>query len=177
MNAPYDLPDPHAAFEDALTRSVIRRRAMAGLIDLAICGTAMVIFFVLGTLFGILTLGLGFGVLAVLPLIPLLYNWLFILMLSATPGQRMMGLLVRRNADLGPPNGAEALLWAVGFAVTMTLTFGLLWLCMVLLTVRKRALHDMLPGLVVVREAALSGPPLTPPAGSWNMRGGGYPAA
>ena len=149
--------DPRAAFEDALTGNVIRRRVVAGLIDLALVGVLFAVSFVLGTLFGIVTFGFGFAVLGLLPVIPVVYNWLFIALAAATPGQRVMGLVVRRNDDLGPPGGGEALVWALGFALTMTLTLGVLWLCVVLLSVRKRALHDMLSGLVVVRAQALAG--------------------
>ena len=99
-----------------------------------------------------------FGALFFLPVVPLLYNWLFVAFTSATPGQRMMGLVVRRDADLGPPDGAQALVWALGFALTLTFTGGLLWLLVVMFTLRKRALHDIIPGLVVVRADALAPP-------------------
>jgi uncharacterized RDD family membrane protein YckC len=80
-----------------------------------------------------------------------------------------MGLAIRRDADLGPPESVQALVWALGFALTLMLTGGLLWLLAVLITQRKRALHDIVAGLVVVRAEAL-----TPPPASWNMPGGGY---
>ncbi len=155
----YGYHDPHAAFEAALTDGIIGRRIAAAVIDFAVNIILAGTFFVIGTVFGLLTLGLGFGVLALLPAIPVLYNWLFVAGMSATPGQRLLGLAVRRNEDLGPPNSAEALVWAVGFALTLALTFGLLWLLVVLFTERKRALHDILPGLVVVRAAAVNGAP------------------
>ena len=164
--------DPRAAFDEMLTAGVVRRRVLAGLIDGLLCAVLIGMAAAIGVIFGLLTFGLGFGVLGLLPIVPVAYNWLFVATASATPGQRMMGLVVRRNDDLGPPGSAEALVWALGFAVTMTLTLGLLWLCVVLLTERKRALHDILPGLVVVRARAL-----TPQAASWNMGAGGFPAA
>jgi len=147
---------PDDAFEAALTWHVLRRRVAASLIDLALCLVLSGGFLVFGVLFGLLTFGLGFGVLVFLPVVPLLYNWLFVATMSATPGQRLLGLAVRRNADLGPPDGIQALVWALGFALTLAFTGGLLWLLVVLLTVRKRALHDIIPGLVVVRVAAFA---------------------
>lgn len=148
---------PDDAFEAALTWHVLRRRVAASLIDLALCLVLSGVFLVFGVLLGLLTFGLGFGVLVFLPVVPLLYNWLFVATMSATPGQRLLGLAVRRDADLGPPDGIQALVWALGFALTLAFTGGLLWLLVVLLTVRKRALHDIIPGLVVVRVAALAG--------------------
>jgi len=147
---------PDDAFEAALTWHVLRRRVAASLIDLALCLVLSGVFLVFGVLLGLLTFGLGFGVLVFLPVVPLLYNWLFVATMSATPGQRLLGLAVRRDADLGPPDGIQALVWALGFALTLAFTGGLLWLLVVLLTVRKRALHDIIPGLVVVRVAALA---------------------
>ncbi len=159
------------SFEAALTWHVLRRRVAASLVDLALCTVLAGAVFVVGLVLGVLTLGLGFGILLLMPAIPVLYNWLFVAWHAATPGQRLMGLAVRRDADLGLPEGIQALVWALGFALTLMLTGGLLWLLVVLVTTRKRALHDIVSGLVVVRAEAL-----TPPPASWNMPPGGHPA-
>jgi uncharacterized RDD family membrane protein YckC len=86
-------------------------------------------------------------------------------MASATPGQRMMDLTVRRNDDLGPPSGLQAFVSVLLFYVTMA-TSGLL-LLVALFTIRHRTLHDLVSGLVVVRVRAL-----TAEGGGWNMYGG-----
>ncbi len=152
--------DPNAAFEDALVDGVLRRRVLATLVDFLLCGIAAAVLILFATILGVLTLGLGFGVLVLLPAIPVLYTWVFVARMSATPGQRLMGIAVRRDEDLGPPDTMEALVWAIGYALTLALTGGLLWLLVVFLTPRKRALHDIIPGLVVVRAEALwAGPP------------------
>jgi len=169
-------PDPDDTFEAALTWQMLRRRVTASLFDLALCVLLAGALLVFGLVLGVLTLGLGFGILLLLPGIPLLYNWLFVATASATPGQRLFGLVVRRDSDLGPPEGIQALVWALGFAATLMFTGGLLWLLVVFFTLRKRALHDIVSGLVVVRAAALTSPPA-----SWNMpsqptHGGGHPA-
>jgi uncharacterized RDD family membrane protein YckC len=86
--------------------------------------------------------------------------------MSATPGQAMLGLIVRRNDDLGRPSFAQALVSVIGFYITIA--FGVIWLAVALLTVRRRTFHDMVSCLVVVRA-------LQPPAGYWSMPGpGGY---
>ena len=113
-----------------------------------------------------------------LPAVPPLYHFLFLASpLSATPGQALMGLVVRRNDDLGRPDVLEALVSVVGFYVTLAL--GAIWLVAALLTTRRRTLHDLVAGLVVVRSDALASmlPPLTTPQGGWNMRSGGAPHA
>ncbi len=130
------------------------RRCLAWLVDLALIGLLMVPIFMILTLFGLLTLGLGFGAMAILPAVPFLYHFLSLLRTgSATPGQSLLGLTVRRDADLGPPNGAEAAIFTAVFYLTMA-TSGLL-LLIALFTTRHRTLHDLASGLVVVRRRAL----------------------
>lgn len=138
--------------EDFIT-GVVARRCLAWLFDFALICVLFVPVFLLLTLFGLLTLGLGFGAMALLPVMPLLYHFLSLLRTSsATPGQALMGLTVRRDADLGPPTGLQALIFTVVFYVTMA-TSGLL-LLIAMFTVRRRTLHDLASGLVVVRRTA-----------------------
>jgi len=80
----------------------------------------------------------------------------------------MLGLTVRRNDDLGPPTGVQALVSTLLYYLTLA-TWGLL-LLVALFTLRKRTLHDLVSGLVVVRVRAMDA--LTPPPGPWNMAGG-----
>jgi uncharacterized RDD family membrane protein YckC len=82
-------------------------------------------------------------------------------MVSATPGQQIMGLTVRRNHDLGPPSPVQALIYVLLYYLTLA-TSGLL-LLVALVTLRHRTLHDLLTGLVVVRVAAMEA--LTAPHG------------
>jgi uncharacterized RDD family membrane protein YckC len=136
------------------TSGVMSRRCLAWLIDLVLIGLIFAVLFVFLLLFGLLTLGLGFGAMAALPAVPFLYHFLSLLRsASATPGQAMMGLTVRRDADLGPPTGLQALIFIVVYYLTMA-TSGLL-LLIALFTTRHRALHDLASDLVVVRRRAL----------------------
>jgi len=155
--------DADALQDDLLTSGVMSRRVWAWLIDICLIGVLVSAFFLVFTLFGLLTLGLALGLLGLLPLIPLLYNFLFLAGPSAaTPGQQMLGLVVCRDADLGRPTPLQALLSVIGFYVT--LATGAIWMAVALLTVRHRTLHDMLSGVVVVRTRAL-----TAASWSWNM--------
>ena len=101
-----------------------------------------------------------------LPFVPFCYHWLFVAgRASATPGQQALGLVVRRNDDLGPPSFAQAFVYTLVFYLTLA---SLGWLLVIaLFTVRHRTLHDLASGLVVVRARAL-----TAAFGSWNMPGG-----
>jgi uncharacterized RDD family membrane protein YckC len=158
----YRMPYPD---ESWLTEGVRTRRIVAWLIDLLLIGLMIAALWFFLLLLGLLTLGLGFPLMGILPFIPFCYHFLFVAGSGATPGQQVMGLAVRRNDDLGPPMALQALIYTVVFYVTLALT-GLL-LLISLFTIRKRTLHDIASGLVVVRSRALTGG-----FGSWNMQGG-----
>jgi len=101
--------------------------------------------------------------------VPFCYNVLFLVSpASATPGQRMLDLVVRRNADFGRPDALQAVVSTIVLYLTLA-TSGLL-LLVVLITSRRRTLHDLASGLVVVRTEAMQ--PLTPPFGYGNIPGG-----
>jgi uncharacterized RDD family membrane protein YckC len=156
------------AADQLLTAGVPLRRVWAWLIDVVliamICAALWGVLFV----FGVLTLGLGFPLLALVPAVPFAYHLLFLAgPTSATPGQALLGLTVRRNDDFGRPSVAQALVSTIGFYATLAL--GVIWLGIALLTARRRTLHDIVSGLVVVRRRAL-----TPRFGAWNMAGGSY---
>lgn len=137
--------------DDEFIEGVLTRRCFAWLIDMLLIGLIFAALFVVLFLFGLLTLGLGFGAMTILPAVPFLYHFLSLLRsASATPGQAAMGLTVRRDADLGPPTGLQALIFTVVFYFTLA-TSGLL-LLVALFTVRHRTLHDLASDLVVVRR-------------------------
>jgi uncharacterized RDD family membrane protein YckC len=139
--------------DEAFISGVMSRRCLAWLLDAVLIGLLIGALFLVLLLFGLLTLGLGFGAMAILPAVPFLYHFLSLLRsASATPGQLVMGLTVRRDEDLGPPTGLQALIFTVVFYLTLA-TSGLL-LLIALFTVRHRTLHDLASDLVVVRRYA-----------------------
>jgi uncharacterized RDD family membrane protein YckC len=151
---------------DALTEGVISRRCIAWLIDVVVIAVLVFVLWWILVLFGLLTFGLGFGALSILPFVPFCYHFFSLLgASSATLGQRMMGLTVRRNEDLGPPHPLQALISVAAFYLTLA-TSGVL-LVVALFTIHHRTLHDLVSGLVVVRGQAL-----TAVSGGWNMHGG-----
>ncbi len=159
----YRMPTPS---DELLTEGVISRRVVAWFIDALLIGLLVAVLWFVLFLFGLLTLGLGFGALGILPLVPFAYSVLFLLSsASATPGQQMFGLTVRRDDDLGPPTLLQALVFTLIYDLTLAFT-GLL-LLVALFTVRHRTLHDLASGLVVVRARRLD--MLTPPPPYGNM--------
>ena len=155
---------------DALTEGVLARRVVAWVIDFVLIGVTGAALWVVLLMFGVLTLGLGLPLLGLLPVVPFAYHTLFVASSrSATPGQSMLDLVVRREVDLGPPTPLQALVFTGGLWATFAT--GLVLLAVALVTSGNRALHDIVSGLVVVRKGALNGT-LTGAPGSVNMRGG-----
>jgi uncharacterized RDD family membrane protein YckC len=155
--------------DDFLAGGVLSRRCVAWVIDVILIAILVAILWTILAMFGVLTFGLGFAAMGVLPFVPFCYHLLSLLgPASATPGQRMLGLTVRRNFDLGPPTGLQALVSTLAFYLTLA-TSGLL-LVVALFTIRHRTLHDLVSGLVVVRVRAMQA--LTAPREHWNMQGG-----
>jgi uncharacterized RDD family membrane protein YckC len=157
------------SLDDAMTTGVMPRRVIAWVLDTALLTLICSGLWLFCAAFGVLTLGLGWPLFGLLPVVPVLYQWLFLASsMTATPGQAMMGLAVRRNDDLGRPTPLQALAFTLLYYLTLAL--GWVWMGVALLTERHRTFHDMLSGLVVIRARTL-----TPPAGIWNMGSGGAP--
>jgi len=157
--------------DDFLVGGVITRRCVAWVIDIILIAILVGVLWWVLAMFGILTFGLGFAAMPVLSVVPFLYHFLSLLSgPSATPGQQMLGLTVRRDYDLGRPTPLQAVISVLAYYLTLA-TSGLL-LVVALFTTRRRMLHDLVSGLVVVRVQAME--TLTMPAGGWNMPGGPY---
>ena len=159
------------ADDDWLTEGVLLRRVVGWFIDALLIGAVMVALWFGLLLFGLITLGLGLPLLGVLPFVPFCYHLLFLAgPMSATPGQTALGLVVRRNDDFGRPTPLQAVVSTLLFYITLATT-GLL-LLVALFTIRRRTLHDLVSGLVVVRAQRLQSGTLTGGPRSWNMQGG-----
>ena len=152
-----------AAHDAWLTEGVMSRRVLAWLIDAVLVGLLFLAIKVALIVFGVVTLGVGFVLLGLLPLVPFAYFIVFVGSgRHATPGQQAMGLVVRRDDDLLPPTMAQAIVWTLGLFVTMCA--GVVWVLVALITARHRTLHDLAAGLVVTRARSLE-----PRTGIWTM--------
>jgi uncharacterized RDD family membrane protein YckC len=153
----------YPSFDADLFDEVLTRRVIAWAIDVCLIAILAWIAWLLVVLLGIITFGLGFILLAALPAFGFFYHVLFVAGPgSATPGERMLDLTVRRDADLGPPTFLQAVIFTAILWVQLSFAFFLLLIAP--FTDGKRALHDIAAGLVVVRNRALTLRPR-----SWNM--------
>ena len=77
-----------------LTDGVMSRRCVAWVIDVVLIAMLIWVLWWILVLFGLLTVGLGWGAMGILPFVPFCYQFFSLLSAgSATPGQRMMGLI------------------------------------------------------------------------------------
>jgi uncharacterized RDD family membrane protein YckC len=133
-----------------LTRGVLARRFLAFVIDCILIGVIGWVAAITILIFGVLTLGLGWLMFHIIPLVPFLYYTLLLGGSGATPGQRMFGLAVRQDIDLSPPSFVQAFVWTLLLWVSFVLAC--LPFAVALVGPRHRAGHDLLSGLVVVRN-------------------------
>lgn len=139
------------ATEPQLFTAVIRKRCVAFLIDAVLIAFLTVIAFVFVAVLGVLTLGLGwllFGL--IFPIVGLSYNAFTIGgPKSSTIGQRMMGLAVPMWYG-GKVTPLIAAFHALLFWFSLTLFFPILLWCF--FDSRKRCLHDILAGVLVINR-------------------------
>jgi uncharacterized RDD family membrane protein YckC len=150
---PYD-----AAEAPALTDAITARRVGAWLIDAIILAILLGVMHLVLWILGFVTFGLGWFLLGGLWVVPVAYLFAFVASpAQATPGQALADLRVVRDDDLGRPTPAQALVYAVGYAVTMAA--GAIWLVAAFFTRRARCLHDIVAGTAVLRANALGAVP------------------
>ncbi len=144
LNSPLD---DWRAFEGVRTR-----RVLAFFLDYLIIGLLIIPFAILVAILGVLTLGFGwllFGILG--PAVALIYVWNTLGGRSqATVGMRMMGIRLER-LDGAPVDGLLAVVHTVLFWAGNAVLTPLILLATLFLD-RKRAVHDLLLGTVVVRD-------------------------
>ncbi|WP_068315938.1 RDD family protein [Polycladidibacter hongkongensis] len=137
-----------------LFSSVRSKRIFAFLIDFIAISIVFAIAFVAVFVLGIVTLGLGFLLYAILwPAVALGYICLTLGGAnSATPGMRSMGLQMRRtNGTAMDPAYALAHTLLFYFSVSLLTPLVLL---VSLLSNQKRLLHDIVLGTIVINTAA-----------------------
>lgn len=132
-------------------RGVRTRRIFAFMVDYLIIGLLLIPFAIIVFLLGLITLGLGWSLFAVMgPAVALLYVW-FTLggPNQSTVGMAMMGIRLER-LDGRPVDGVLAVVHTVLFWAGNVILTPLILLAPLLLD-RKRTVHDLLLGTVVTR--------------------------
>ena len=142
------IPVGHAGLPQGALVGVRRRRMAALTVDLVVVS---IVAFGLWLALLVLTFGLSLVILPPLfPAVALVYNGVTISgPAMATPGMRLFGLELRRDATGGRVHFFNAAIHAVLFYFSWTVPPILL---LSLFTHDKRLLHDMLAGVIVVRH-------------------------
>ncbi|HEX3983235.1 MAG TPA: RDD family protein [Acidisoma sp.] len=141
--------------DDSLTWGVPSRRLAAFFIDSFLIALLTFGFALSFAVVHMMSFGLLHGPAHLILIVGLFYESLWMASpVMATPGQTAMGLSIRRGDDLGRPT----LLQTIAFTALLYLTLaaGVIWLGVLFFTHRRRAIHDMVSGLVVVRAGALA---------------------
>jgi uncharacterized RDD family membrane protein YckC len=147
------LPDPETAPE--LFEGLLRRRAAAHVIDLAIMGFMVLIFSLIGLIAGFLTFGLSWlALIVVVPATVVLYY-------GATLGSPKRATLGMQAMDIvltptrgQPLNGPMALIHAAVFWITIWISLPIS-LLFVLFTPRRQMIHDLIVGTLMVRRSPM----------------------
>lgn len=128
------------------------RRVLAFCIDYLIIGLLLIPVGIAVFLLGLVTLGLGWSLFAVIaPLVALVYIWVTLGgSTQSTIGMRMMGIRLDR-LDGRPVDGLFAVVHSVLFWAGNALLTPLILLATLFLD-RKRTVHDLLLGTVVTRS-------------------------
>lgn len=145
---------PHAynpTTQPQLFEAVIRKRCVAFVIDAIIIAFLWVVAVVAVTILGVLTLGLAWLLYGLIfPMVGLAYNAFTIGGPKAsTIGQRMMGLTVPMWYG-GPVTPLIAAFHALLFWFSLVIFFPILLWCF--FDRRKRCLHDILAGVLVINR-------------------------
>ena len=143
---------PHPRDAPALYDGLLWRRVLAYLVDVVIIAVLSAAAWLAVAIVGALSFGLLIPIgIIVLALIPVTYHTYFIGGRGATPGMRLFDLgmvnLLGRQPDF-----PQALLVTVLFYATVAMTASLI-LIVALFNDRRRTIHDILAGTLVLRGA------------------------
>jgi uncharacterized RDD family membrane protein YckC len=152
---PNSVPPAGGWIPVATTEGVLSRRMFGYLVDLVMIGFLALILAVFIGFIGLLTLGLGWSLFAILPFTGIIYSAITLGgPHQATIGMRLMGVRAVDAATGGPVDRLTAAVHALLFYVAAT-TF-ILWLIDVGIAIMRpdrRLGHDLLVGIMLVRAA------------------------
>jgi uncharacterized RDD family membrane protein YckC len=128
------------------------RRIFAFLVDATIVLCLMIVAFIVIGILGIFTLGLAWLLIpAIWPVVAILYAVMTVGgPRQATPGMRFMGIRLATIRGV-PVDYALALLHALGFWFSVSILTPFI-LLVALFTERKQLLHDLVLGMIAIRD-------------------------
>jgi uncharacterized RDD family membrane protein YckC len=143
-------PDPETQSE--YYDGINIKRIIAYVIDVLICGAIVAIGSIVAGIVGLLSFGLLFGpLMAILGLVPFIYHTLLIGGdKGATFGMRFAGIKVYRLNGQRPEMLQAFIQTALFYLTVPTTSFLILVVC--LFNVRRRCLHDILAGTLVLND-------------------------
>ena len=125
-------------------------RLIAYIVDGLLISLIALVGFVLGTILVIIVWPLGLVTYLATPIVCLAYFPWFWHRTGQTPGLRMFGMRVVRDADGGPVSVGAALLRLVGYWIdSLVFYLGFIW---IFIDKRKRCWHDLIAGTVVIKR-------------------------
>jgi uncharacterized RDD family membrane protein YckC len=137
------------------TEGTLGRRAFAYLVDVIVIALVSAVLWVLIGILGVITLGLGWMLFALLPLTAILYNAITISGSSqGTVGMRMTGVRVLNATGGGSVSFVAAAVHALLFYVELS-SAALLWIADVafgLFRADRRMARDLITNVVFVRS-------------------------
>jgi uncharacterized RDD family membrane protein YckC len=142
-------PEPEAGPAPGMEFAGPGARLVGYIVDIFIIGLVVALFAIIATVL-LVTL----PILSILPwlavfFVPLVYFPYFWSKSGQTPGQKMMGIKVVRDADGGPVSMGSAILRLLGYWVSgFVFYLGYIW---IFIDKRKRGWFDLIAGTVVVK--------------------------
>lgn len=148
-----DLPDPETAPE--LFESVLLRRGLAFILDLAMMIAFMAMLFVVGLVMSIVTLGLGILALPfIIPVVIVLYYSITLgSSMRATIGMYMFDLVLTPTRGR-PLDGWRILIHPLLFWLTCWVAWPIS-VAFALFTPRREMVHDLITGTLMVRRSPM----------------------
>ncbi len=152
MNGSVTIIPPNAAYDDpSAYHGTTSKRVFAYMVDaVVVCMAGAAVWIGMGIV-GLATLGLLLPLQPLMvALVPLVYHvGLIASPAGATLGMRLFGIRVVDSMTGAPPSLAQAVIQIVAFYGSVALTAWLI-LIFALFNARRRTLHDVLAGTVVV---------------------------
>lgn len=146
----WQAPDPEPGPAPGMEFAGAGARLVGYIVDIIIMTIAIVVAVIIFGLLAVVLPILGvIGIFIAVLLIPLAYFPYFWSKSGQTPGQKMMGIKVVRDADGGPVSMGSAILRLLGYWVSgLVFYIGYIW---IFVDKRKRGWFDLIAGTVVVK--------------------------